>query len=69
MVTRENHLPYDRPKLSKAMHLTPDNITLRSNQFYEVRACFCLFFFFTLFFSNYIVVERSLVDILLLNAF
>ncbi|XP_027239416.2 apoptosis-inducing factor 3 isoform X2 [Penaeus vannamei] len=35
MVTRENHLPYDRPKLSKAMHLTPDNITLRSNQFYE----------------------------------
>lgn len=41
MVTRENHLPYDRPKLSKAMHLTPDNITLRSDQFYEVKAFPC----------------------------
>ncbi|KAK3870581.1 hypothetical protein Pcinc_024206 [Petrolisthes cinctipes] len=35
MITQEPHLPYDRPKLSKAMHLTPDKIALRTNQFYE----------------------------------
>ncbi|XP_045621987.2 apoptosis-inducing factor 3 isoform X1 [Procambarus clarkii] len=35
MITQEYHLPYDRPKLSKAMDLTPDKITLRSPHFYE----------------------------------
>ncbi|KAK7078635.1 Apoptosis-inducing factor 3, partial [Halocaridina rubra] len=35
LVSREEHLPYDRPKLSKAMDLTSDKITLRSQQFYE----------------------------------
>lgn len=35
MVCREKHLPYDRPKLSKAMDLTFDKITLRSQQFYQ----------------------------------
>ncbi|KAK8727294.1 hypothetical protein OTU49_009800 [Cherax quadricarinatus] len=35
MITQEYHLPYDRPKLSKAMDLTPDRIALRSPHFYE----------------------------------
>lgn len=35
MITQEPHLPYDRPKLSKAMDLTPDTITLRSHQYYK----------------------------------
>ncbi|XP_042207746.1 apoptosis-inducing factor 3-like isoform X2 [Homarus americanus] len=35
MITPEYHLPYDRPKLSKAMDLTPDKISLRSSEFYE----------------------------------
>lgn len=34
MVCRENHLPYDRPKLSKAMNITVDKIELRPAQFF-----------------------------------
>ncbi|XP_068249916.1 apoptosis-inducing factor 3-like isoform X1 [Palaemon carinicauda] len=35
LVSQENVLPYDRPKLSKAMDLTADKISLRTQQFYE----------------------------------
>lgn len=39
MITPEHHLPYDRPKLSKAMDLNPDKIMLRSPEYYEVGWC------------------------------
>ncbi|KAG8228882.1 hypothetical protein J437_LFUL007619 [Ladona fulva] len=35
LVTAENHLPYDRPKLSKILDATPAKISLRSPEFYE----------------------------------
>ncbi|XP_064089762.1 apoptosis-inducing factor 3-like isoform X2 [Macrobrachium nipponense] len=35
LVSQENLLPYNRPKLSKAMDLTADKISLRTQQFYE----------------------------------
>ncbi|CAI9614657.1 unnamed protein product [Staurois parvus] len=35
MVTRENHLPYDRPKLSKAMNAKAEDIYLRPKEFYS----------------------------------
>merc|ERR1719422_2060498 len=34
LVSQEQHLPYDRIKLSKAMAMTPDAIALRPNDFY-----------------------------------
>lgn len=36
LITQESHLPYDRPKLSKAMDIAPEKILLRSEDFYEV---------------------------------
>ncbi|XP_048247566.1 apoptosis-inducing factor 3-like isoform X1 [Haliotis rufescens] len=35
IVTREKHLPYDRPKLSKAMDIKPEAIALRDADFYK----------------------------------
>ncbi|XP_066983971.1 apoptosis-inducing factor 3-like isoform X2 [Macrobrachium rosenbergii] len=35
LVSQENLIPYNRPKLSKAMDLTADKISLRTHQFYE----------------------------------
>ncbi|KAG0715763.1 Apoptosis-inducing factor 3 [Chionoecetes opilio] len=35
LITQESHLPYDRPKLSKAMDIAPEKIILRSGDFYE----------------------------------
>lgn len=36
LITKDNHLPYDRTKLSKALNSEPNNIALRSQQFYTV---------------------------------
>jgi hypothetical protein len=36
LVTQDEHLPYDRPKLSKALSSKPEEIALRSSDFYEV---------------------------------
>ena len=36
LLSKENHLPYDRPKLTKAMNISPSQISLRNAQFYEV---------------------------------
>ncbi|XP_003386312.1 PREDICTED: apoptosis-inducing factor 3-like [Amphimedon queenslandica] len=35
LCTREKVLPYDRPKLSKAMHISAEEIKLRSESFYK----------------------------------
>lgn len=35
LATRENVLPYDRPKLSKALNVSPESIQLRSADFYS----------------------------------
>ncbi|XP_078337500.1 apoptosis-inducing factor 3-like isoform X4 [Crassostrea virginica] len=35
IATQENNLPYDRPKLSKAMDITADKIALRNAEFYS----------------------------------
>ncbi|XP_045125782.1 apoptosis-inducing factor 3-like isoform X1 [Portunus trituberculatus] len=35
LITQESQLPYDRPKLSKAMDIAPEKILLRSESFYE----------------------------------
>lgn len=35
MVTRESHLPYDRPKLSKAMNAKAEDLYLRPKEFYS----------------------------------
>lgn len=35
MATKENHLPYDRPKLSKALDIKADQITLRDKNFFS----------------------------------
>eukprot|EP00105_Crassostrea_gigas_P007010 XP_011421115.1 PREDICTED: apoptosis-inducing factor 3 isoform X2 [Crassostrea gigas] len=35
IATQENNLPYDRPKLSKAMDITADKIALRNADFYS----------------------------------
>lgn len=37
LIGKENHLPYDRPKLSKNLAATADSIKLRPVEFYEVR--------------------------------
>ena len=37
LVSAEESLPYDRPKLSKNMAATPDSIALRPLNYYEVR--------------------------------
>lgn len=54
MITEEHHLPYDRPKLSKAMHLTPDNISLRTTQFYEVRGKIIAAQYYDTYLCNYV---------------
>jgi hypothetical protein len=36
MVTKENYLPYDRPKLSKVMSLDGVKLALRSEEYYKV---------------------------------
>lgn len=36
LITKENHLPYDRTKLSKALNSDANIIALRSQQFYNV---------------------------------
>lgn len=41
LITKENHLPYDRTKLSKALNSDVNNILLRSQEYYDVRY-FCL---------------------------
>ena len=35
MVTKESALPYDRPKLSKAMTSSAEQLALRNKDFYE----------------------------------
>lgn len=35
LLSQETHLPYDRIKLSKAMHMNPKEIALRSEEFYK----------------------------------
>ncbi|XP_065576723.1 apoptosis-inducing factor 3-like isoform X2 [Artemia franciscana] len=35
LITRECHLPYDRPKLSKAMSVSPSNIILKPEEYYK----------------------------------
>lgn len=37
MIGKEKHLPYDRPKLSKALNTQPDKIALRSREFFTER--------------------------------
>lgn len=37
LITKENHLPYDRTKLSKVLNSDIKSIALRSQQFYDVR--------------------------------
>lgn len=37
MITKENYLPYDRTKLSKALNADVNSILLRSQEFYDVR--------------------------------
>eukprot|EP01114_Cavostelium_apophysatum_P011942 TRINITY_DN2652_c1_g2_i1.p1 TRINITY_DN2652_c1_g2~~TRINITY_DN2652_c1_g2_i1.p1 ORF type:complete len:385 (-),score=84.20 TRINITY_DN2652_c1_g2_i1:122-1276(-) len=34
LIGKEKHLPYDRPKLSKALNVQPDKIALRSREFF-----------------------------------
>ena len=41
LVCAEDALPYDRPKLSKNMSASPQDIALRTKEFYEV----CLLIF------------------------
>lgn len=36
IVTKDEHLPYDRTKLSKAMNLEAKLLSLRSNEYYSV---------------------------------
>lgn len=36
LITKENYLPYDRTKLSKALSSDANSILLRSQQFYDV---------------------------------
>ena len=36
LATREKHLPYDRPKLSKALDMSAEKLRLRSPEFYKV---------------------------------
>ena len=36
MLTKENYLPYDRPKLSKVMDLDGNKLALRSQEYYKV---------------------------------
>jgi len=35
VINRENHIAYDRPKLSKTMNIPLDKIFLRSEKFYD----------------------------------
>ena len=35
MVTRETHLPYDRPKLSKAMTMEAEKMALRPEEYFD----------------------------------
>ncbi|KAJ8312313.1 hypothetical protein KUTeg_009686 [Tegillarca granosa] len=35
IATKEKYLPYDRPKLTKAMTATPESIALRNSDFYK----------------------------------
>jgi apoptosis-inducing factor 3 len=37
LINQEKHLPYDRPKLSKAMDMDPSKLALRNEEFYNVR--------------------------------
>ena len=37
LATREKHLPYDRPKLSKALDMSAEKLRLRTPDFYKVR--------------------------------
>lgn len=37
LITKENHLPYDRTKLSKVLNSDVNSILLRSQEFYKVR--------------------------------
>lgn len=41
LICKENHLPYDRPKLSKAMDSAADKLYLRSHDFYKVNIVAC----------------------------
>lgn len=43
LISNENVIPYDRPKLSKFMHQTADAMALRSKEFYDVRSSFLCF--------------------------
>lgn len=43
LATAENHLPYDRPKLSKALNTEPSKLYLRSNEFFKERKIEILF--------------------------
>jgi len=36
LVSQEKHLPYDRPKLSKALDAEAGNLALRKEDFYKV---------------------------------
>lgn len=40
LATREPHLPYDRPKLSKALEMPVEKLLLRSKDFYNVSLWF-----------------------------
>ena len=40
VVTKENYLPYDRPKLSKVMSLDGVKLALRSEEYYKVNFSF-----------------------------
>lgn len=35
LISKEKHLPYDRPKLSKSLNVVADRILLRSAEFYQ----------------------------------
>lgn len=39
MITQEKHLPYDRPKVTKAMDIDVTKLLLRPAEFFKVRLC------------------------------
>ena len=40
MIVKEKHLPYDRVKLSKELHVDASSLELRKKTFFDVRPCF-----------------------------
>jgi NAD(P)H-nitrite reductase large subunit len=68
MICKEHFLPYDRPKLSKAMSISPDKILFRSADFYAKHSIETLlgvevfFHFFFSFFTSFFPFSSSILS-------